>query len=155
VREIEAAERSDENLQCLRSRVRGLRAKVDRGNENLAILPPDRIPGVVAKLREWEGEEAEVKAELGRLESCSRAEDLEERISAAERCIWNLREAVQGDDVLLLRETLREIVSKVVLHFHHRQTGKVIRCRLAGGEIYPRTTEELTNLSPSAARSHC
>jgi DNA invertase Pin-like site-specific DNA recombinase len=155
VREMEAAERGDENLQRLRARARELGGMIGRGNENLAILPADRIPGVVAKVREWEAEEAAVKAELRRLESSSRADDLEQRIEAAERCIWNLREAAQGDDLPLLRDAVREMVKKVVLFWEHRQAGKVTRCRLVGGEIHPRTTEEPSELSPSAARSHC
>jgi hypothetical protein len=37
---------------------------VDRGNENLAILPKDRLLGVAAKLREWEHERDGLRREL-------------------------------------------------------------------------------------------
>jgi hypothetical protein len=152
VAEMVATERADGNLNRLHARVNTLRLQIDRGNENLAILPPDRIPGVIAKVRQWEGELAGLSAEIRRIEAGSRVEELERHIQAAEDCLWRLQEAAQGQDRHLLRQVLRETIAKVVIWFEHRPTARLTRSRPARGEIYPRTTEEPSNLSPSADR---
>jgi hypothetical protein len=136
----------------LRRRADELAAQIDQGNTNLIVLPPDRLPGVVAKLRPLEREREAVQAELRRAGTCSSCQDLEQQIAAAERMLWQLREALQAEEVPLLREILRKALDRVELTWEHRQAGKVTRTSFAGGVLSLRTTPEPSLLSPAAGR---
>jgi DNA invertase Pin-like site-specific DNA recombinase len=149
---LQAEQRGEAHQGRLRAQAEGLAQKIDRGNENLALLPADRIPGVVAKLREWERERDGVLAELRRAEKCSPVDDLEARIRAAEEALWALREAVEALDRPLLRQVLREMLVKVVLYWSHREVAGKTRSQILRGELYPQTTSDVCKLSPSAGR---
>jgi DNA invertase Pin-like site-specific DNA recombinase len=149
---LEEEQRSDENLRRLGARRDELARNIDQGNENLAILPPDRLPGVVAKLREFEKERNYILAELRRTETESPVEKLEERIAAAEEALWQLEEALQDEDRPQLRRVMREFLSRVTFYWTHKEVGRVKRCRLERGEVILRTSEDTSELSPSAGR---
>jgi DNA invertase Pin-like site-specific DNA recombinase len=149
---LEKARRSDGNLGRLRKRCAELERQIDRGNGNLAILPADRLPGVVAKIREWERELESVRAEVKRAETESPVKQLEERIASAEAALWRLQEALRDEDLPLLREVLRQMVSRVELHWTRRAAGRVTRCRLDRGVVYLRASEEPSQLYQSADR---
>jgi DNA invertase Pin-like site-specific DNA recombinase len=151
----QAERQSDGNRGRLKARADDLACKIDRGNENLALLPADRVPGVVEKVRQWERERQAALDELGRLDSLCEVEDLEKQIATAEAALWRLQEAVQAQDAPLLRRLFQEMVDRAVLRWTHHDTGKLTRCRLQGGEIYLRTSQEPYELSPSAGRPHC
>jgi DNA invertase Pin-like site-specific DNA recombinase len=152
VAELEAQRRGDGNLRLLRARSDELARKIDQGNENLAVLPADRIPGVVAKLREWEKDREAVLAELREAESGSPVEDLERRIKAAEEALWTLQEAVQAEDLPLLRQVLQEMLVKAVLYWTHEERGRLTFSRVHRGELYLQTSGEVFDMSPSAGR---
>jgi DNA invertase Pin-like site-specific DNA recombinase len=149
---LQAEQRSDGRRERLKARAETLAAQIDRGNENLAILPADRVPGVVAKVRQWEREREEVLAELRAAEATSPVEDLEAHIKAAEEVLWSLEDAIEAGDRPLLRQVLREMVEKVVLYWRHERHGKVTMARIDRGELCPRTTEAVSKLYPSAGR---
>jgi hypothetical protein len=155
VRARESQRKGDNNRARLKALVADLARKIDQGNENLATLPRDRLPGVVGKVREFERERLAALAELAALDKASEVKDLEERIAAAEAALWRLQEAVREEDTPLLRQLFQEMVSRIVLHWTTREAGKVTRCDLVGGEIYLRTSAEPSELSPSAGRSRC
>jgi hypothetical protein len=149
----QAEQRGDANRGRLRERVDKLGRQIDQGNENLTLLPPDRVPGLVEKLRQLERERDGAAAELARIDRASEVEDLEKRIGAAEAALWKLQEAIRAEDTPLLRRLFQEMVDRVLIRWSHRDTGKVTRSYLEGGEIYLRTSEEPSHLSPSADRS--
>jgi DNA invertase Pin-like site-specific DNA recombinase len=149
---LQTERRGERNLRRLRTLADDLSRKIDQGNENLAILPSDRIPGVVAKLREWEKEREAVLAELRRAEADDPTGRLEERIKAAEEALWRLEEAIRDDDKPLLRQVLREMLVRAVLFWTHEERGKLTFSRILRGELYPQTTGEVFDMSPSAGR---
>jgi hypothetical protein len=120
----------------LRRRAAEVAAKIDRGNENLAVLPPDRIAGVVAKVREWESQRDRLLAEVRQLE------EGEAEIAGvgqkAEGHLWRLREGLQSGDPSQVRAVLREVVSKVELRFAHERKGKLVWSRFRQGVIFVR-----------------
>jgi hypothetical protein len=155
VAEIEAAQRSESNLGALRRQVTDLEAQIRQGNERLLILPEDRLPGATAALRAWEADLAKARAELQRVETASPVRDLEARIEAAERALWSLHDALQAEDVPLLRELFRELIERVELHWTHAEAGRTTVARFERGVVCPRTSPEPSLLSPSASRSRC
>jgi hypothetical protein len=137
VRRQDEAERNPTALRPLHERLAELEARITQGNENLALLPPDRLPGVVAKVREWEQERDRLRAELARRKDGS-LQGLEEAIETCEALLWQLREAVGSGDALLLREVIREAVARIELRWERRPYGRRTRYVLRGGVIHLR-----------------
>jgi DNA invertase Pin-like site-specific DNA recombinase len=123
-------------VEALKRQIADLTRRIDRGNENLAVLPPDRLAGVVAKVREWEAQRTELTAELDRANRRAEVADLEERIAAAEKALWTLRESIHKADPPLVRSLLRELVERIELRWSHRRTAKTTRGRLEGGVVH-------------------
>ena len=145
----EARERGESNLRKLRRRLRDLEEKIDVGTERLMEVSREVVPALNAKLRERQQEKKELETRIRRLETESGVEDLERRIAAAENVLWRLQEAVQTEDFPLLRELLREMVSRVELRWTHVKKAKVTRCRLEGGVVYLRPDPQLVAVDMS------
>jgi DNA invertase Pin-like site-specific DNA recombinase len=133
-RKADEARRTDEAGR-LRNRVAELGRHIDQGNERIITLPADRIPGVVAKLREMEAERGRLAVELERLATGADLNDFEALVAGAEQCLWDLRRAVNEARPDELRASVREFVSRVVLDFEPRRKPRN-RSPLTGGMIY-------------------
>jgi DNA invertase Pin-like site-specific DNA recombinase len=150
--DLEAERRDDRTREHLARQIETLTRQVEEGNERLLLLPPDRIPGVVAKLREWEVQRDKLREQLRQAEAESPVEDLEAVIDRAEAELWRLEDALQAEDAPLLRELFREWIDHVRLFWDRRQVGKVVRTAFREGEVATRATSEPSNLFPSAAQ---
>jgi Recombinase/Recombinase zinc beta ribbon domain len=131
------------------AQIADLDRKIDQGNENLAILPRDRIPGVAAKLREWEAARDQLKRYLALAENGAGAaamQSIEEEVALAEAQLWRLREALGQGDPPIVRAALQDLVSKVELHFDHRQVVKRETTRFREGLIHLRTADDHVQL---------
>jgi DNA invertase Pin-like site-specific DNA recombinase len=139
----------------LQAAIDDLGKKIDQGNRNLALLPPDRLPGVVAAIRDWEAERDRLQAELNRVVNDSDLYDLRAVVAGAKKVLWDLKAAVQEGDPALVRGVLTQFVSRVELDFAPR-VGKRNRSPLVGGTIYLRDdrAEDLQTVSSSTVRSH-
>jgi DNA invertase Pin-like site-specific DNA recombinase len=62
------AERASGEAERLGRRIEALDRDIAQGNANLARLPEDRLPGVIAQVRQWEGERAGLRERLEHLE---------------------------------------------------------------------------------------
>jgi DNA invertase Pin-like site-specific DNA recombinase len=149
---LEAKSRSDDNRKRLQQQLTELDRKIDQGTENLTVLPPDRLPSVTEKIRQFERERDAVRSELKRTEVESPVDELEKRIAVAGAMLWRLQEALKEDKRPLLRDVLRESVSRVELRWSHQSAGKITRCRLDEGAIHLWPTEERSYLYPSGPR---
>lgn len=150
---LDAERNSDGHRKRLTRRIAKLAADIDRGHGNLAILPPDVVPGVVAKIRQWDEEKRTAEDELRRAEAESKRDDLEQVIKDTEALLWRLQDALKAEDVPLLREALRATVAKVECRWTHRQAGNTTRTRFAGAVLTPRLDSgESQMLSPSCRR---
>jgi hypothetical protein len=89
--------------------------EIGQGDRNLARLPPDRLPGVVAVVRGLEEEREKARGELTRLGK--RAADVEGPLKAAEKHLGGLREALLSDNPEEVRAALHELLEKVELSF--------------------------------------
>jgi DNA invertase Pin-like site-specific DNA recombinase len=128
-------DRAPDALEPLGKRVAELERNIARGNDNLLLLPPDRIPAAVERLRQWEQERDRLRAEVERRRDGGRLRGLDEAVAGCEAVLWRLRDAVQAEDELLLREIFREAVSRIDLRWQPRKVGKVTRYDLVGGVI--------------------
>jgi DNA invertase Pin-like site-specific DNA recombinase len=144
---------AEREAQRLRRQVVELGRKIDKGNENLALLSPDRIAGVEAKIRAWEQERDRLAREAEALEQGPDTGALERGIDAAEALLWKLREALTSAEPAAVRAVLRELVSRIELEWEPRpkksnpaKTTYVFR----RGLIYLRTDDDVSKLVKSA-----
>jgi site-specific DNA recombinase len=156
IRRQEEAERDPQTVDALRQRITDLKSQIKQGNVNLATLPSDRHPGVIAVVREWEEQLALSLAELDRLTETSLIESLDAEVEQITSHLWDLREAIQEGDPAALRASLRELVSRVELRFTHKTVVKYTRSKLVGGTIHLRPEEagaQTANLFTARTRS--
>jgi hypothetical protein len=141
--------------QSLRAVIADLEHKIARGNTNLLLLPPDRIPGATEALRTWEEELRRRKGDLAQMEQAQPREALETMIQQVEVALKTLEDVMDGseDGQRLLRDLLREWVARIELSWTHHRTEKRWQCRLRDGQIHLRGEAwTMSVLSPSARR---
>jgi site-specific DNA recombinase len=114
------AERSSGEPERLRRQADALDRDIRQGNANLARLPEDRLPGVVAQVRQWEGERAGLLARLHELENGGR--ETAAILAEARKQLWRLRDALDSGDLEAQATVLREVVSKAEVRFTHERT---------------------------------
>ncbi len=114
------AERDQGGIKKLRKQIEALERDIAQGNINLARLPEDRLPGVVATIRSWEKERDGLADHLRELETGDSQQ--KEILDEARRQLWRLREALEGDDEEAQATVIREVVSKIEVKFTHEET---------------------------------
>jgi DNA invertase Pin-like site-specific DNA recombinase len=114
------AEQCSGEAERLQKKIASLDQDIAQGNANLARLPEDRLPGVIAQVRAWEKERDGFAARLDDLENG--AEQLRAILAEGRRQLWRLHEALDSDDLEAQATVVREIVSKVEVHFTHEKT---------------------------------
>jgi DNA invertase Pin-like site-specific DNA recombinase len=107
----------------LRRQVAELGRKIDRGTENLALLPREHIDDVGAKIKTWKLERDRLVREAEALERGPDTGALERGVDAAEALLWKLREALTSAEPMAVRGVLREMVSKIDLEWEEVPAG--------------------------------
>lgn len=139
IRRQDEAERAPQAVEPMEKRFRQLEAHIAQGRRNLAILPEDQVPYVVAEIRLMEQEQKRIKAELARRDGAGNLEGLDDAIGVCEALLWRLREAIKSSDALLLREVVREAIVRIELTWERRPYGRTkTRYVLTGGVIHLR-----------------
>jgi site-specific DNA recombinase len=116
---------------------------IKQGNRNLAILPADRVPGVVEQVRTWEQERQQVAARLAGIDAelsaevGSQADEVEEALAIVHRL-------AELTDPALLRAALLPLVQRVTLYF--REATEKDRKKRGGN---PRFTIDKMELEPT------
>jgi DNA invertase Pin-like site-specific DNA recombinase len=113
-------ERSSGEADRLRTAVAALDRDIAQGNANLARLPDDRLPGVIAQVRAWEGERNGLLARLQALEGG--AGEAKAVLAETRKQLWRLREGLLNDDEEVQETVVREVVTRVEVRFEHRRT---------------------------------
>jgi DNA invertase Pin-like site-specific DNA recombinase len=136
------AQRRPEALDPLRKQLAELEAKVDHGNGNLLLLPPERVGKALATLKGWEAEADRLRAELADRERAAPVADLEETFKGIRAWLWALEElAGKLDDpeiLPLLRDTVRAGVCRIEVRWERRpsKTGRNTRHVPSEGVLY-------------------
>jgi hypothetical protein len=134
-----------EALDPLRERLADLESKIARGNNNLLLLPPERIPTALDTLKAWESERDRLRTDLAERDVGQKVIDLEETFSAVREWLFHLRDLadrLDEPDVLpLLRDVLVAGISRISVRWDHRRratpTGRT-RHTPVGGTLYLR-----------------
>jgi DNA invertase Pin-like site-specific DNA recombinase len=127
-------------------------AKLKQGMERLPLIPADLMAEYTAMLRSWREDRDRLTAELRSLAAPPDPADLENQLGALKAQLSRLHEALAEAEPGLLRQLIREFVSKVELHFDQRRTRRQLRTTFRSGLIYVRPQEGLKLLTNTAAR---
>jgi DNA invertase Pin-like site-specific DNA recombinase len=152
IRRQDEEERAPVSVEPLHKRLTELEGNIAQGRRNLAIIPEDQVPHVVAVVRGMEEERDKIIAELKRREGGGNLEDLDDAIATCEALLWRLRESVKEGDPLLLREVIRESIARIELTWVKKPHGKKNRYLISGGVIHLRPQ---AGESPSSSTLGC
>jgi DNA invertase Pin-like site-specific DNA recombinase len=135
-RRAEEAHRKDPaEARRLRGQVADLEGKIRQGNERLAVVAVDMVPGLSETIRGWRAERDRVAKELVSLEHGPAEATAEAEIDRAEKLLWELRRGLESADPRRLRAVLRDLVSNVELWWEDRQAGGFTKSRLSRGLV--------------------
>jgi site-specific DNA recombinase len=102
-----------------------LDAKINQGNENLLLLPSDRHPVLLTKLKEWEGRRAELARELSRFEAAADVHaDYAQQVAAALEQVQHLEEKIRESPPDKVRDALAGLVERITLQFDYKPAFK-------------------------------
>jgi site-specific DNA recombinase len=144
------AERTSGEPERLKALVDQLTRDIAQGNANLARLPEDRLPGVVAQVRAWE---AEREAALARIKELETGKTDEAKVLAeAKKQLWRLRDSLLEGDEEAQAAVVREVVSKVEVRFAHEKThGR--RSKTGRGRVLSNATGATVHVRPGLGLS--
>lgn len=115
--------RSDDNRARLRKRMRTLEASLTKYRRRLLEVSTDMIPQVEEGIRECVAQIEATSAELASAEKADPVRDLQAAVDASAKAIWTLEKALDDGDRPALREALRGIIAKIIVHPAEYQTG--------------------------------
>jgi site-specific DNA recombinase len=148
--EVEAQAGRDEGerraeRERLQAAAAQLARQVEQGNRNLALLPPDRIPGVVAQVRAWEAEREALARELARLDAAAEVQaDYARHAAEALAQLRDLQEVIRAAAPEDVRNALGGLIEKISLFFEYGPPDK-------GGYRPTTLTEFEVTMRPEAA----
>jgi site-specific DNA recombinase len=115
--EAEEARGQPDRARGLERQLADLDQKIAGGMERLALIDRELLADFTATLRGWKVERDRLSVELRRVNRPGPAADVEAVVRAVESRLGQLRESLAEADPFQVREVLREMVSKVELHF--------------------------------------
>jgi site-specific DNA recombinase len=127
-------------VQELRREIARLSRCVDQGNQNMTLsgLSPDAINGIAQAVRASREVQEHLARELDLLERGTDRAITEKVLREAEAHLWRLQDALGSADPALMRDVLRDLVSRIEVWFTHRKTAKQTRNTFARGLIHTR-----------------
>jgi DNA invertase Pin-like site-specific DNA recombinase len=145
------SERSSGEADRLRQRIAALDRDIAQGGVRLIRVPEDQMARVVATIREWEGEKAGLVARLQELETGDSQQQAV--LDEARRQLWRLREGLESNDLEAQAAVIREVVSKVEVHFEQVQTDGKRSRKGKGGRLLCRSTCAVVYVRPGLGLS--
>jgi DNA invertase Pin-like site-specific DNA recombinase len=144
-------ERQDGEADRLRQRVEAIDRDLAQGNARLVRIPEDRLAGVIAQMREWEGERAGLLTRIGDLENGPT--EAKAILDEARKQLWRLRESLEGDDEEAQATVVREVVSRVEVRFERERTPRRVLSKATALVLYVRPGLGLSELVIPGCRS--
>jgi site-specific DNA recombinase len=138
----------------LRGRIAELEKNIDRGNEQLLLLPPDMIADASAKIREWRTERDRLQGEVQSMNTAGAdTKSQQEKIERAVAQLWKLRDGLNDRTPRQFREVVRQMVARIDCRFILVPFGKKGRMRseLAVGRIHLRPDVAVSRDVPSGS----
>jgi len=110
----------DAERQQLQAALDALDRQIAQGNRNLAVLPEDRLPGVIAQVRAWEAERAELAREVARRAAAAELQaDYAEHVTAALGRVRQMEEIIGTAPANDVRDALAGLVERITLYFDY------------------------------------
>jgi hypothetical protein len=137
-----AAARGGEDLEAerqgLKDRVAELDGMIRQGNANLALLPADVTPGVVAQVRAWRDEREEAARRLDRMAAAAQArdglaKDVEEGLEQLKHLARTIRESPPEEG----RAALCSVVESVTVHLRRAERNRNMEVTCVDVEYTP------------------
>jgi hypothetical protein len=98
------------NVASLEKRLGEVRAKIERGTENLAVAAREDLPGISRLLAQWRDDESQLKASLQQANGCGTpSPQAMEMIARIEQLLKRLSEADREKLAFALRQTIKRI----------------------------------------------
>jgi site-specific DNA recombinase len=121
----------------LRKQLTRLDAEIDAGTDRLLKLPEDLVDAAAHKVRKWKERREALTAELKALEAEQEARRQDEvQVDAVIGTLQRLGELIGTAPPDLVRETMRSLIEKVVIHFEHEDRGQRRRSVATHGYVY-------------------
>jgi DNA invertase Pin-like site-specific DNA recombinase len=125
-----------------RRQIADLNAKIDKGIENMAAVPADMVNDFAAMIREWKEERSRLEQALERQNGRTEEKNPAEVMRRVEEELSQFRDAMMEEDGHAMRALLRELISKVELHFDHKPCKGKTRSIFRRGIIYIRPQKQ-------------
>lgn len=121
----------------LQRKARELERKISKGAENLLLADKELIPTLQAQLRQWQTQLEATREKLALHDQTENRSSVDPGKLAKQAIgeLHRLREHLESQDPLLVRNALAETVNRVDLFFTHRQAGKKKRSMLDRGVV--------------------
>ena len=132
--------KSAEDPQQLRKQIAALAKRIDQGAGKMLVAPPSLTAILTAKLDEWRHQREALESRLQALAKpqATTTGEVDKLVDEAIGELQRLREGIHQADRTLVRDVLREMVSKVELWFKWRPERKQNRAVLSRGLIHLR-----------------
>ena len=108
---------------------------IANAEENLALVPQNRVQGILNKIADWEIEKAKAEAEMVST-GVTPVEELREVVKYIKEFLWEWREAMQRGEASSVYHLMRQIVSRVELTFETVKRKVNNRHFLVAGTVY-------------------
>ena len=118
-----------------RATISKLNASITNAVANLALVPQNRVQGILDTIADWEIEKAKLEQEMAETGVCP-TEELHQTIKYIKEFIWAWRESMLRDDMSSVYHLLRQAISKVDLRFETVTRKVRPKHHLAGGTVY-------------------
>lgn len=134
------ARQADSSLARMRKAVAALEGTRARCRKRLVEASADMLPEVEAQIRQVRGQLDAARQSLHDVETADPVRDLAVTVGAAQKALWSLERALEGDNRCRLKEALAGILSAVLIEAepHSTKTGKTRhRPRIQGIRLRP------------------
>jgi hypothetical protein len=122
-------------VDAIRRRIAEIDRAIDRAADRLLSAPDDLMDVLAPKLSGMKKDRERLLTGLRSAEIACGPVDVESEARARVERLWTLTEEIQEADPARVRELLRNLVSRIELHFEHVQRGKRLECPFSHGEI--------------------
>jgi DNA invertase Pin-like site-specific DNA recombinase len=122
-------------VDAIRRRIAEIDRAIDRAADRLLSAPDNLMDVLAPKLSGMKKDRERLLMELRSAEIACGPVDVESEARARAERLWTLTEEIQEADPARVRELLRNLVSRIELHFEHVQRGKRLECPFSHGEI--------------------
>lgn len=135
----------------VRAQLAKLQHQIDQGAERVLSAPAELVEVLSAKLRGWQEEQRRLKTELDGLDKPKAKGKAGPSVDEVIAPLWELEKRLATANPAMVREVIRQTVSRVECHFERRErAGRMVRT-LARGLIHLRVDKQIVRDVPNVS----